>query len=44
MMVANFSPFVFWLALVVCLGFASPVMAGLAVFAGIVVLVREVKR
>ncbi|PKV93937.1 hypothetical protein ATK30_4797 [Amycolatopsis echigonensis] len=43
-MVANFSPFVFWLALVVCLGFASPVMAGLAVFAGIVVLVREVKR
>ncbi len=43
-MVANFSPFVFWLALVVCLGFASPLMAGMAMFAGIVVMVREARR
>ncbi|MFE3179088.1 hypothetical protein ACFXPA_44420 [Amycolatopsis sp. NPDC059090] len=43
-MVANFSPFLFWLVLTGCLAIVSPVLAGLTVAAAVATLVHRSKR
>lgn len=43
-MVANWSPFLFWLVLTGCLAIASPVLAGLTVAAAVATLAKRGKR